>query len=122
MTIVTTERRTYSVPEAIEELAQEVLESGNFEELNDLLADCHDDGAVEILSAENSIVRIERKTPEPEACEHVWRLNKHGRICPLCLKIEEGVSPSGERTDKREKASDALEHARHTNKHRGREL
>jgi hypothetical protein len=102
MTIVTTERRTYSVPEAIEELAQEVLESGNF--------------------AENSIVRIERKTPEPEACEHVWRLNKHGRICPLCLKIEEGVSPSGERTDKREKASDALEHARHTNKHRGREL
>lgn len=24
---------------------------------------------------------------------HVWRLNKHGRICVVCLKIEEGKGP-----------------------------
>lgn len=32
--------------------------------------------------------------------EHVWRLNKHGRICVLCMKIEEGKSPYEGRTKK----------------------
>lgn len=35
-------------------------------------------------------------TPETEAdapCEHAWRLNKHGRICVLCMTIEEGKGP-----------------------------
>lgn len=31
---------------------------------------------------------------EESPCDgHVWRLNKHGRICVICLKIEEGKSP-----------------------------
>ena len=31
---------------------------------------------------------------EPTPCEqHTWRLNKHGRICVVCMKIEEGKGP-----------------------------
>ena len=35
----------------------------------------------------------EEEEAEPECSEHAWRLNKHGRICVVCLKIEEGKSP-----------------------------
>jgi len=53
--------------------------------------------AQDLLNKLGDKVAEEEEQPK---CEHVWRLNKHGRICVVCMKIEEGKSPYEGRTKK----------------------
>lgn len=54
-----------------------------------------DDSGPEVRKAMRDAAKLLRPqiSEEQPEHEHAWRLNKHGRICVLCMKIEEGKSP-----------------------------
>jgi len=60
--------------------------------VNKALEDLSDRGVEN--SMDSDVEDADEAWGEAEECDHAWRLHKSGRICVLCLIIQEGKSPS----------------------------